>query len=1054
VKYRALATALVLLVFAAWESPTFAQQTGALVVNVRDRQSGAALPGAQVAVGQFSGITDQNGRYLVPAVPAGMHTVIVNYLGYSEVRRSNVEVQAGSTAQVMVELETTVLSLQEIVVAGVTDPTAGVKLPMTVSTVRADQLQVPTTNSALAAMQGKVAGASVIRATGKPGDGVYIQLRSLTGFESDATPLLVVDGVILSRSFSGTTADIESLDIESIEVIKGAAAAALYGSRAAAGVVSITTARGRSLPQNQTRITSRSELGRDVLASTIPIATSHHYLMNESGTSLRNAAGRDTTWAGRTPTTVRIADVPYPGQTYDNLRALYRPGQYLSQNVSLSQNTENTTFMLSGTRLDQGGALANNNGFQRNTGRISLDHRLGQQLTFSLVGTHARSMNDGISGSPYESILTYPAFVDLTKRDENGNYLMQPDPAVEIENPIWRQASRSNFQERARTLGSVNTRYSPLRWLAFDAQYSYDRSDIKDQTFVPKGTPTSVLEDSPSGGSLVLQHRGSDTHNAHIGAVLNRQFGDLNMRLTTRGLMERETSEQFSAEGRDFLVENTRDLNIAETLFGMGSSSRDIRANGMLADLGIDFRGRYIGSFLVRRDGSSLFGPDERWQTYRRAAAAYRISEERWFNVPHVNELKFRYAMGEAGGRPGYDDQYESWNVSRTAGLSRNVAGNSQLRPQFTREQEFGMDIIGFSNRVQLELVYATQVSRDQIISLPISVITGFNSVMGNGATIEGKTYELTLQAYPVRTRNVTWNMSLVADRGDNEITHWGRACFFGSNAGRGHEYTCEGQRAGDFWTQTFVRSADQLPSSLDAARRSQFQVNDDGFLVWVGPQEGNTWRDGLNNKCNTATGHCWGSFFTASGITYRFGEPVRQVGEDGLPVRVKAGTSIPDMNFGLTQNLRYKNFSIFGALRGQLGGNVYNNVKQWGYANLRHGDFDQIDKPDEVKKTIDYYQRGLYNGNAWTDYFLEDGTHVKLGELAVRYRFSRSQLQRVLGSAAPSDITFGVNGRNLALWTRDYSGFDPEAGTQFSRVENVRYPHLRTFTAVLDITF
>jgi TonB-dependent starch-binding outer membrane protein SusC len=170
--------------------------------------------------------------------------------------------------------------------------------------------------------------------------------------------------------------------------------------------------------------------------------------------------------------------------------------------------------------------------------------------------------------------------------------------------------------------------------------------------------------------------------------------------------------------------------------------------------------------------------------------------------------------------------------------------------------------------------------------------------------------------------------------------------------------------------------------------------------------------------------------------------------------VRVKAGTSIPDLNFGLTQNLRYKNFSIFGALRGQLGGNVYNNVKQWGYANLRHGDFDQIDKPDEMKKTIDYYQRGLYNGNAWTDYFLEDGTHVKLGELAARYRFSRSQLQRVLGSAAPSDITFGVNGRNLALWTRNYSGFDPEAGTQFSRVENVRYPHLRTFTAVLDITF
>jgi TonB-linked SusC/RagA family outer membrane protein len=1055
VRYRLMSTLLGIGLLAGSGASVHAQQTGAVVVEVTDRQTGEPLSAAQVTlVGtRFGGITDQNGRYLMPQVPVGTYTLAVTYLGYSDIRRATVVVAAGGTARVPVGMEQAVLSLQEIVVAGVTDPTAGVKLPMTVSRVTTEQLMVPTTNSALAAMQGKVAGASVIRATGKPGDGVYIQLRSLTGFETDATPLLVVDGVILSRSFSGTTADIESMDIESIEIIKGAAAAALYGSRAAAGVVSITTARGANLPRNETRITARTEVGRDVLASTVPIATSHHYLMNDAGTSLRNAAGRDTTWGGRTPTTLRIADIPYPGQTYDNLRALYQPGQYLSQNISLSQNTENTTFMLSGTRMDQGGALANNNGFQRNTGRISLDHRLGDKIRLALVGTHTRSMNDGISGNPYTAILTYPAFVDLTKKDENGQYLMQPDPSVEIENPLWRQGSRSNFEGRARTLGSVNARYTPLQWLTLEGQYSYDRSDIKNQVFVPKGTPLSVIEDSPSQGQYSLSHRASDTHNAHVGAVLMRQFGDLNVRLTNRGLLEREESEYFFAEGRDFIVRDTRDLNVAGTVYDVGSSTRDIRANGFLMDLALDFRGRYIGSFLVRRDGSSLFGPDERWQTYRRAAAAYRISEEAWFNVPHINELKFRYAMGEAGGRPGYEDQYESWNVSRTGGLSRNTAGNAQLRPQFTREQEFGIDVIGFNNRVQLELVYASQVSRDQIIALPITVITGFNSVMGNGATIQGHTYEATIQAYPVRTRNTTWNLSLVADRGDNKITHWGRACFFGSNAGRTHEYTCEGERAGDFWTQTHVRSADQLPAAV-ASRLDQFQVNDEGYLVWVGAQAGNTWRDGMQNKCGTTSGHCWGSFFSAGGVTYRWGEPIRLNDEEGLPVRVKAGTSIPDLNFGLTQNLRYKNFSIYGALRGQLGGNVYNDVRQWGYGQLRHGDLDQTGKPDELKKTIDYYQRGLYNGYAWTDIFLEDGTHVKLGELAVRYRFGRSQLQRVLGQMAPADITVGVNGRNLALWTRNYTGFDPEAGTQFSRVESVRYPHLRTFTATFDITF
>lgn len=1060
--------ALAAAVSLAWAAPAAAQQTGIVQVTVTNLETGEPVANAQIQIVNTSigGTTDAQGRYRATNVPAGTYTVTATFIGFNEARRQNVQVTTGQVTNLNITMERAVLSLQEVIVTGTTDPTEGVKLPMTVSRVGADQLQVPTTNSALAAMQGKVAGASIIRGTGQPGSGVQIQLRSMTGFESDSSPLIVVDGIVLGRSFSGTTADIEAMDIESIEVIKGAAAAALYGSRAAAGVVTITTNRGRGIPQNTTRFTYRSELGREVLASTVPLATTHHFLMNEDGTAFVNAEGRDTTWAGRVEDPLRISQNAFPGQLYDNLRALYRPGQYLSQNFSMSQNTETTTFTTSVARLDQAGALANNKGFERTTGRVTLDHRVGERVNLSLVGTHVRSFRDNISGNPYVTLMDTPAFVNLNARDENGQFLQQPDPGVEIENPLWRQGTRDNNERRARTLGSVNLRFQAANWLTFDGQFSYDRSDINGQVYVPRGVPTSLTLDVFSQGQLSYSHRRTDSMNGHVGLVARRQFGDLNVRLTSRALAERETSNFFFAEGRDFVVPGVPRLNAARELEEMTSSIIEIRANGFLTDLALDYRDKYILSTLVRRDGSSLFGPNERWQTYTRVAGAWRISQEDWFDVPWLNEFKLRYAMGEAGGRPGFSDQYELWNVSRSGGVSRNNAGNPNLRPQFTREQEVGLDLIGFNNRMSLELVYAWQTSRDQIIFLPAMTISGFNSVRGNGATIAGNTIEATIQAWPVRSRNLTWNMSLVMDRSRNEITEWNRACFFGSNAGRTHEYTCAGASAGDWWIPSHASSTEQLPSWMQD-RADEFQVNDEGYLVWVGRHretgELNSWRDGFTDNCRvTAAATCWGTATVINGVQFEWGVPFLLRDEDGLIANEYQGSSLADLNFGFTNNLTYRGFTVYTAFRGQIGGLVYNNVRQRQYWTGRrnHSDFDQRGKPLELVKPVQYYDgrnnsdgRGLYAAGDWVSEYLEDGTHLKLGELAVRYRFNQSQLERVMGSFAPNNLGIGLNGRNLFTLT-NYSGFDPEAGSQFSRVERITYPHLRSFTATFDITF
>ena len=193
---------------------------------------------------------------------------------------------AGQTTTVNVQLEESVLSMQQLVVTGVTDPTAGIKLPYTVSRIDSMQLQVPTANSAIAALQGKVAGVNIIKGSGRAGAGVNILLRSPTAFEGSNTPLFVIDGVIIASDVGGlpTTGDIESSDIESIEVIKGAAAASLYGSRAAAGVISIKTNRGAGGPNNQTRVTRAPKSVRTTWPGSIP-GNERPCIPDESGTA-------------------------------------------------------------------------------------------------------------------------------------------------------------------------------------------------------------------------------------------------------------------------------------------------------------------------------------------------------------------------------------------------------------------------------------------------------------------------------------------------------------------------------------------------------------------------------------------------------------------------------------------------------------------------------------------------------------------------------------------------------------------------------------------------
>lgn len=1015
-------------------APVAAQGGG--IVGTVQAEDGQPLAGAQVLIaGTTLGVvTNSEGRFVLPNVPAGTHTVVVQFIGYSQGRESNVQVRRGETVQLEFVLRTQALSLEGVVVTGVADPIEGVKVPFSVGRVRQEDISsVPTTQSALAALQGKVAGVNIVRGSGQPGQGVSILLRTPTSIQTSNTPMFVVDGVIMGSQFGNTTSDLESLDIESVEVVKGAAAASLYGSRAASGVIQITTARGSQLAEGTTQIDVRTEMGISQGPQDYPLSNHHHYQTNAQGEWLDGDGNVTTDINDRVVDGIGFIDNEYGVPLYNNVERFFQPDLFTTQSVSLAQNTRSTNFRLSMNNYRERGSLENNDGYWRRNVRLNLDHRIGDDVNVSGTIYHNRSKQDDLSGSPFWDLLMYPPEVDLSRKDSAGNYLQQPDENIFMENPIWRQSSRENFDERARTMGNVTARYSPFNWLSFTGQASYDRADIQNQIYVPKGTPLSLTADNPSDGRFDRSETTAQTINASMSANLLKSFGDLTTRLSLTSLMEREEYLNVSADGRDLGVMDVKDIGVARVVYG-NSNMRDIRANGYYAQAALDYDGRYIADVLLRRDGSSLFGPDSRWNTYYRGAFAYRMSEESWWPIEALNEFKLRYARGTAGNRPGFDYRFETWSYSGVSNsISKGTLGNRALKPELKTEQEFGLDLIAL-DRYSLQLTYVTQTTEDQLIQLVLPAVMGYPSQWDNAGTQKGTTLEATLEALFVNRPNLSWTSTFVADRSETEITEFGRACFIS-----GLRNICAGASLADMWGESMMSSPNQLPDYHDGSQGA-FAVNDEGWLVAVG--EGGSYKDGR-----------WGETVTVDGLDYSWGMPILVRDSIGNPELEKIGSSLPDLQFGWLNNFRWNNVTLHSHVHAQFGGEVYNATKQRLYQHTRHADLDQAGKAEELKKPEEYYYR-LYNRFNVTNVFLEEGSFVKLRELSLKYTVRPELLQKVrMGWLGAERISLGVIGRNLLTLT-DYSGFDPEVGSVLNRRDNFAWPHTRTLTGVVEFTF
>jgi TonB-linked SusC/RagA family outer membrane protein len=1055
-----------------------AAQTGTVTGRVLSATSGEPLHTAQVSI-EGTGIGQSaraNGRFLLLDVPAGTHTITAVLIGFGTAS-AEITVVAGETAEVELRLESEAIMLSEIVVTGVAGATQQTKLPFSVGKVSVADLPVPSQNAGHA-LSGKLAGVTVHQGSGRPGSAPSILLRGPTSLNAsgrDQEPLYIVDGVILGSSL----VDLDALDIESIEVVKGAAAASLYGSRAGNGVIQIRTKRGQTVAGNQIRYTVRSEYGQSGLASTPDnlLTESHEYLLD--GDLFVTTGGDTCEWvlcdgppalAGNAPwrnpddganewnTT---QDVAWPGQTFDQINEVMETGDYLNNSVTAEGRAGETNFMVSLSNLKERGVLPFQEGFRRTNLRVNVDQQIKEQLQVQASAFYSKSTQDDFpegAGNPMFQLTRMPAGVDLRSEDPfvEGDIILNVDIAnQEQPNPLYELQNRSRVDDRGRFLGSLNVRYSPFDFLDVDANGSFDRLDRDDRNVRPKGYRTINPSGTVNNGDMSLINRVRESANASMTATLRGDLAD-GVRNTTqfRYLYEDQFIQNNDVAGNTFAasgVERIDNLD-SETING-GSSEQTVRSDGYFAISSFDIFDKYIVDALIRNDGSSLFGEDERRQWYYRVAGAWRLSEEPFFNIPGIEEFKLRYSLGTAGGRPRFEAQYETYSVAGGR-VTPVTLGNRDLKPEFTTEHEAGIDASLFNNRASLALTYAKGTTEDQIQQVPLASFAGFTSQWQNAGTVESTSYEATLDVSLVESQDFGWTAKLLFDRTKSTITELNLPDFQYGVAGQGLGnvfFAREGEEVGTFYGRMAAQSCADLPTDVSC---DGFAVNDDGWLVWVGD-------GGLQSQA-------WGtdSDVTVRGAPVKWGTPFIGECDDGAErvTNCPLGNTIPDFSLNFSQNFSYKGLNLFALLSHVNGFDVYNQPVQWATFANYSGIMEQAGVPDAQKKPIGYYKSGLYQalgGLNPSSPFIEDATFTKLREVSLSYTFGADQLAGIPGLQRVSGLGISVSGRNLYTWT-DYTGFDPEVGksggdtgsSAIARVEGYQYPNFRTWTAALQLLF
>jgi TonB-linked SusC/RagA family outer membrane protein len=1134
---RAVAIALLGAVFAI-ATPGQAVAQNAVLTGKVTSEFGQPIEGANVFISEMSISvgTSATGDFTIN-IPAARVTgqqvnLRVRAFGYQPQVRP-VRVSAGSQT-FNFAMKQDVNRLAEIVVTGVTAGTEQKKLPFTVSRVDEREMPVPSQNP-LTQLQGKVPGANIVSTTGRPGAAPAVMLRGPKSINAQGRgqgPLLIVDGVVLQ----GGLGDVNPADIETVEVVKGAAASSLYGSRAGNGVISITTKSGKNAGEG-VRFSARTEYGFGDIEGKYTTSRNHTMLMDETKTrvcvtvantpncartvnfedealrvnelaaeqaltpvSFTNDIGISAAPSGKGQLRNLFSVERWPVE-YDPVNAMVTNGQRVTSTLDATGRIRGTTFFASGSNYLEEGAIKFLQGYKRQSARLNVDQEVGQDWTFGVRTFYSRNWGDGWAfengnNRGFFGLTRTPAGVDLLRTDKFGRLFIRSNPTnqgLQNENPMYFFANQKSEEQNDRYLGSATARYTPLSWLDLDANFSYDRTNYsywfqRDRGFRTTGnTPNNPLGTNQAGSDF------NQSYNSSFNAGARQTVGDaLNLRYTARYLYEQQDFSDFDLSGSTLAVAGLETLSNSTANFSVGSGQSSIRSVGMMGGVDADWKERYIVGALIRRDGSSLFGSANRWANYGRASFAWRASEEPWWMVPQLNDLKFRASIGTAGGRPTFAAQYETYTIGTGGTLNPNTLGNKNLRPETVTETEIGVDA-EIMSRFGLTLNYANAVATEQILRVVPPVISGFNNQWQNAGTMENKTFEASLNIPIIQRRNFNWSTRVNYDRTRSTITKLSVPPFFDGVAQQGAEQMFqfkEGERYGTIYGRKFATECAELPAPFNTqcgTAGAQFERNSDGLLVWTGGLglgagiTQNAWNAFLPGCVNAAGTQvlatnpgattCTSSNATNQvrapwGTTINYGTPIIVRDSTASALKVALGNVLPDYRVNLSQTINYRKLFVYGLLDASVGQSVWNEGRHWSFGDFMTSEVDQAGKGVAEARPVGYYWRapspdnglgigGFYDILGPNSVTTEKASYAKIRELNVSYNVGAVR--------GVGDWTVSFVGRNLYTFT-DYKGFDPEVGvtgatgitgsSALNAVDAFQFPNLRTFNFSLSTRF
>lgn len=963
------------------------QAPGTLEGKITD-MNGAVLPGAVIRIVELnkSVMTDNDGNFKMSVAP-GAYTVETRYISYKSSRKEGVVIEEGKSTMLNISLEEETSKLGEIVVVGYGTQKRK-EVTTAIATIKAEDFNKGSARSPMELIQGKVAGLNIIRTQGNnPNSGASIQLRGVTSLTGTSTPLIVIDGIP-----GGNLDLLQQDDIASFDVLKDGSAAAIYGTRGNAGVILITTKKGMAgTPKfDYSTYFQRDYVDRkpDFLS-----AAQFRQKITEGVINAQSDLGGST-------------------DMYNELINKSNLSQY--HNFSASGGSGNTNFRAS-VYYNEFEGIAKENSREQFGGRLNINQR-GFDNRLSLQINMATNFNkaDLLGGGDFEQAVAWNPTAPVYKPDGTF-YEMQ-----EGYNPIARFANRINERDQQTFSGDARLTLDIIDGLSASVFASYLRDNYNNRYFRSMKDWEQRPQSSWQGmGYASKENVLAWTKTLEPTINYTKEWARQHTLSAIAGYSyQYSTLERFNVNNNGFTTDGFLDWNLGAGSAinnvnlprpGMGSFKEDNTLIAFFGRLNYTFKDKYFAQFILRREGSSRFGVNNKWGNFPAASVGWMMSEESFIkSLDFINSLKLRVGYGVTGnqGIPNYQSLitlgtggvYPQEGIYyQTYGASRNP--NPDLRWEKKAEWNFGLDYALFNNRISGAIDVYTRETRDLLYNYAAQQPPFVrNTLYTNVGSIRNHGIELLISGVPVVNKDFEWNIDLTFNTQNNKLSklssdvfkaNWLTFSDIPNPGAMGPAIRLEeGGKVGNFYGKRFAG------------------FTDDG--KWL--------------------------FYKADGSK----APASQINEND---RTIIGNGVPKYVMGLNQSFRYKNFDLNILFRGKFGFDIL-NLQEIFFGNRKY-------LPNNIYNSTFTKHAALNDDPQYSDYYIEKGDFVKLDNLTLGYNFPAK------GKYLRSLRAF-VTGRNLLTIT-GYDGLDPELqDTGFETGVDSRgfYPRTRSWTVGLNVGF